>query len=98
MVERSNNSRSIPRKIPGDLRSTQKDIIDAKFNCPTVYGKYKSCLGWFDDMLCRRLLEYAAHVCDGAVSYTKYETGRSLSVEESDLKDQEHAISVFSLS
>lgn len=48
-------------------------------------------------MLCRRLLEYAAHICEGAVSYTKYETGRSLSVEESDLKDQEHAISVFSL-
>ena len=49
-------------------------------------------------MSCRRPLEYAAHICERAVSCNKFETGRSLSVEDSVLEDQEHGIAVFSLS
>ena len=34
-----------------------------------------SYLGLFDDLSCRRLVEYAAHIYEKAVSCTKYETG-----------------------
>ena len=46
--------------------------LKLKFNCSTIYGKFRSYLGWFDDMSCRRPLEHAAHICESAVSCTKY--------------------------
>ena len=60
---------------PGGTSSRQK------VNCATIYGKYMISLGWFDDMSCRSPVEYAMHICESAVPCTKYETGRSLSVE-----------------
>ena len=71
---------------------------DRKDNCATIYGKYRSYLGRFDDMSCSRRSRYSGHICERAVSCTKHERGRSFCVEESVLKDQEHAFSVFSLS
>ena len=69
-----------------------------KANCATIYGIYRNYLGRFDDLPCSRRLRYSGHICERAVSCTKPERGRSLCVEESVLKDQEHAFSVFSLS
>ena len=69
-----------------------------KANCATIYSKYKSYLGRFDDDQCRRRTRNAGHICERVVSCTKHERGRSLCVEESVLKDQEHAFSGFSLS
>ena len=71
---------------------------DRKMNCATIYGKYLSYLGRFDDMPCRRRVRDSGHICERAVSCTKDERGRSFCVEESVLKDQEHAFSVFSVS
>ena len=67
-------------------------------NCATIYGKYRSYLGRFSDLSCSRHVRDSGHICERAVSCTKHERGRSLCVEESVLKDQEHAFSVFSLS
>ena len=66
-----------------------------KFNCATMYGKYRSYFGLFDDNQCSRRMKDAGHICERAVSCTKHERGRSLFVEESILEDQEHAFSVF---
>ena len=71
---------------------------DLKMNCATIYGKYWSYFGRFDDIACRRRVRDSGHICERAVSCTKHEGGRSLCVEESVLKDQENAFSVFSLS
>ena len=69
-----------------------------KDNCATIYGKYRRYLGRFSDLSCSLRSRYSGHICERAVSCTKHERGRSLCVEESVLKDQEHAFSVFSLS
>ena len=70
-----------------------------KANCATIFGKYtRSYLGRFNDLSCSRRSRYRGHICERAVSCTKHERGRSLCVEESVLKDHEHAFSVFSLS
>ena len=66
--------------------------------CATIYGNYGRDLGRFDDLPCRRPTKDAGYICERAVSCTKDKRGRSLCVEESVLKDQEHAFSVFSLS
>ena len=71
---------------------------DLKMNCATIYGKYFSYFGRFDDIACSRRVRDSGHICERAVLCTKHEGGRSLCVEESVLKDQEHAFSVFSLS
>ena len=55
---------------------------DRKDNCATIYGKYLSHLGRFDDMSCSRPEKVAGHICERTVSCTKDETGRSLFVEE----------------
>ena len=78
---------------PGEPSGT----LNQKMNCSLVYGKYLSFLGRFDDLSCLRRRKYTGHICERAVSCTKHERGRSLCVEESVLKDQEHAFSVFSL-
>ena len=79
---------------PGEPSGTP----DRNDNCATMYGKYRSYyLGRFDDRSCSRRLRYSGHICERAVSCTKHERGRSLCVEESVLKDHEHAFSVFSL-
>ena len=72
-------------------------IRGRKVNCATIYGNYMHDLGRFDDMSCRRRTKNAGHICERAVSCTKHERGRCLDVEEC-LKDQKHALSVFSLS
>ena len=77
---------------PGEPSETNKP--ERKFNCATIYGKYNSYLGRFDDMSCSSLEENAGHICERAVSCTKHERGRRLFVEESVLKDQEHAFCV----
>ena len=71
-----------------------------KVNCTTIYGKYRSYFGRFDDIHCRRLMKDAGHICERVVSCTKHELqrGRSLFVEESVLADPEHALAVFSFS
>ena len=80
---------------PGEPSGTP----DRKMNCATIYGKYLSFLGRFDDLSCRSRQKYTGHICERAVSCTKHERGRSLCVEESVLKDQERAFSsVFCLS
>ena len=71
---------------------------DRKINCATIYGNYGRHFGRFDDMSCHRRAKDAGYICERAVSCTKDERGRSLCLEESVLKDQEHAFSVFSLS
>ena len=71
---------------------------DLKINCATIYGHYMNHFGRFNDVSCHRLSMGAGYICERAVSCTKYERGRSLRVDESVLKDQEHAFSVFSLS
>ena len=73
-------------------------VLGRKVNCATIYGNYMHDLGRFDDMSCRRPTKNAGYICERAVSCTKDEKGRSMCVEESVLKDQEHAFSVFSLS
>ena len=82
---------------PGQPSGTS--IRNRKANCATIFGKYRSYLGRFDDMSCRRKEKGAGYICERAVSCAKHERGRSLYmfVEESVLKDQRHAISVFSL-
>ena len=69
-----------------------------EMNCATIYGNYKSYFGRFDDLSCRRLLRDSGHICGRAVLCTKHERGGSLCVEEYVLKDQEHALPLFSLS
>ena len=69
-----------------------------KFNCATIYGKFMSYLGRFSDLSCSHHMRYTGHICERAVSCTKHERGRSLYVEESVSKVQEHVFSVFSLS
>ena len=71
---------------------------DHRFNCATIYGKYQTYLGRFDDLSCGRRMSNAGHICEKAVSCTKHERGRSLCAEKSLLKDQELAFSMFSLS
>ena len=71
---------------------------DRKDNCATIYCKYRSHLRRFSDLSCRSRAKDSGHICERAVSCTKHERGRSLCVEQSFLKDQEHALSVFSLS
>ena len=63
----------------------------------TIYGKFISYLGRFDDLSCRRHMNNTVHICERAESCTKHERGRSLFVKESVLEDQEHALSVFLL-
>ena len=41
--------------VPGEPSETNKP--DQKFNCATIYGKYNSYLGRFDDMSCSSLEE-----------------------------------------
>ena len=69
-----------------------------KINCATMYGKYRSYSGRFDDIRCSRRMKNAGLICERAVSCTKHERGRILFVEESVLEDQEHAFSVLSFS
>ena len=76
----------------------QPSGISAKTTCATIYGKYRNYLGQLGDISCRRREKDAGHICERAVSCTKHKRGRSLCVEESVLKDQEHAFSVFFLS
>ena len=71
---------------------------DRKDNCATIYGKYRSYLGRFDDLSCRRRMNNTGHICEKAVSCTKHERGRGLCAKISLLKDQELAFSMFSLS
>ena len=71
---------------------------DRKDNCATIYGKYRSYLGGFDDLSCRRRMNNTGHICEKAVSCTKHERGRRLCAEKSFLKEQELAFSMFSLS
>ncbi|XP_015760629.1 PREDICTED: uncharacterized protein LOC107339813 isoform X5 [Acropora digitifera] len=54
-----------------------------KDNCATIYGKYRSYLGRFDDMSCRREEGEAGHICERAVSCTKQERGTSLTKKPS---------------
>ena len=65
--------------------------------CATIYGKYWSNLGRFDDLPCGLRKKSTGHICERAVSCTKHEGGRSLFLEESVLIDEEHAFCVFSL-
>ncbi|XP_067019925.1 uncharacterized protein [Acropora muricata] len=46
--------------------------------CAAIYGKYRSYLGRFDDTECIRRMKNAGHICEKAVSCTKYEIGTSL--------------------
>ena len=78
-------------------QSSGTSIQDRKVNCATIFGKYRGYLGRFDDMSCRRRDKDAGHICERAVSCTKHDRGRSFCIEESVLKDQEHAFSVSSL-
>ena len=57
-----------------------------KVHCATIYGKYGSNLGRFDDLPCRLLKKSSGHICERAVSCTKHEGGRKLFAEESVLK------------
>ena len=75
--------------------SERPDRID---NCATIYGKYRSFLGLFSDLPCSVRVKDSGHICERAVSCTQHERGRSLCVEQSFLKDKEHALSVSSLS
>ena len=54
-----------------------------KTRCATIFGKYRSYLGRFDDTTCRRRLKNTGHICERALSCTKHERGRSLCVEKS---------------
>ena len=83
---------------PGQPSGASK--LDREYNCATIYGKYRSYLGRFDDLSCRRRRNNTGHICEKAVSCTKhaYERGRGLCAEKSLLKDQELAFSMFSLS
>ena len=81
---------------PGEPSGTS--IPGREINCATMYGNVRRYLGRFSDVSCRRRAKDAGHLCERAVSCTKHERGRSLCVEESFLKDQEHAFSVSSLS
>ena len=69
-----------------------------KVYCATIYGKYRSNLGRFDDLPCGLPLKSSGYICERAVSCTKHEGGRKLFAEESVLKSQAHAFSVFFLS
>ena len=86
-----NSSQGKSLWAPGQPSGT----LNRKDNCATIYGKYRSYLGRFDDISCSRSEKVAGHICERAVSCTKDEIGRSLFVEEFFLKDQEHAFSVF---
>ena len=44
--------------------------LDRKINCATIYGKYLSYFGRFDDMSCTSSAEDAGHICERAVSCT----------------------------
>jgi len=68
-----------------------------KVYCTTIYGTYRHYLGLFDDLPCGLHRKNTGHICERAVPCTKDERGRSLTVEESVLKDKVHAICVFSL-
>ena len=78
---------------PGQPSGTS--IRNRKVNCATIFGKYRSYLGRFDDMPCRRRSKNTGHICERASSCTKHERGRSLFVKESVLKDREHVFTVF---
>ena len=81
---------------PGEPSQTSGP--DQRFNCATIYGKYQTYLGRFDDLSCRRRMNNTGHICEKAVSCTKHERGRRLCAEKSFLKEQELAFSMFSLS
>ena len=91
-----NSSQGQSPWAPGQPSGTFKP--DRNYNCATIYGKYQTYLGRFDDLSCRSRMKNTGHICEKALSCTKHERGRSLCAVESLLKDQEHAFSVFSLS
>ena len=72
-----NSSQGISPWAPGEPNGRP----DRKDNCATIYGKYKTYLGRFDDMSCTSSAKDAGHICERAVSCTKDERGRSLFVE-----------------
>ncbi|XP_015760632.1 PREDICTED: uncharacterized protein LOC107339813 isoform X8 [Acropora digitifera] len=54
-----------------------------KVNCATMYGKYRSYFGLFDDNRCRRRIRDAGLIRERAVSCTKHERGTSLTKKPS---------------
>ena len=78
-----NSSQGTSPWAPGEPSGT----LNRKDNCATIYGKYRSHLGRFDDMSCSHRMRNAGHICEKALSCTKNERGRSLCAEESVLKD-----------
>ena len=75
---------------PGEPNGTP----DGKFNCATIYGKYMSYLGQFDDTWCRHQVGKAGHICERAVSCTKHGKGRSLFVEDCVLRPRTRILCV----
>ena len=69
---------------------------DRNDHCATIYGKYRSYLGRFDDISCSRSEKVAGHICERAVSCTEDERGRSLFVKELFKRPGTRILCVFS--
>ena len=90
-----NSSQGKSLWAPGQPSGTSK--ANRKDNCATIYGKYKSYLGRFDDISCSRSEKVAGHICERAVSCTEDERGRSLFAKELFKRPEARILCVFFL-
>ena len=73
-----NSTRGIFPWAEGQPSQPEKEVY-----CATIYNKYMTHFGRFDDLPCGLPKKSSGHICERAVSCTKHEGGRKLFVEES---------------